>query len=499
MAVSVPPIPDTQIGNLPTLLFGPGAHQQDRYDDPEVQGGRIALIAVKQLRVQKPPNFLDRMQSTFLKQVAYNQRIMKAEEEISGINCDVADFVSKMTLDRAEEVIICVNGSQEMKRGESTMAGQLWIQGDRMMTASNRAFDGMSNTKKSAVLSATAEAIAWKNDALETPGPRKSQRVVIYPKELSQLDAVLASGDPNVDPEDGHPIAYQRVLAAASEFEIPPIFLKEDCEAIVSDPKKAEVVPRWMCMAERIATGSRPRVLEDGPDTIHSDDEAKKDVEPDEELDMYAPGVDPKLGPTKLSKKEVARQLAAAQILKAQASGSRFQSSCSESDNPDGFDMRHSHTRHTFVKNAAKDLSDSDVGNSIISSPVPSEAEDHEGSVPDHQKMIEDAKRRTSIPRSPSAGNLVTPKKGKPASRSRAEAGPQSGKKASPGTADVPQPTEEQQAPKQPVKGQESPGTKVPTPTMVTRSQASRARGLRSGGGSGQPDTCVANGNPSKT
>jgi hypothetical protein len=109
------------------------------------------------------------------------------------------------------------------------------------------------------------------------------------------LDAVLSSGDPNVDPEDGHPIAYQRVLAAASEFEIPPIFLKEDCEAIVSDPKKAEAVPKWMCMAERIATGSRPRVLEDGPDTIHSDDEAKIDIEPDVELGAYAPGVDLKL------------------------------------------------------------------------------------------------------------------------------------------------------------------------------------------------------------
>jgi hypothetical protein len=215
-----------------------------------------------------------------VKQVAYNERIMKAEEEISGINCDIADFVSQMTLDPASEVIICVNGSQEMKKGETAMAGQLWIQDGRMMTASNPAFSNMSNSKESAILSATAEAVEWRNDALEPPDPlRKGQRVVIYPKELTNLEQVLVTGDPNVDPEDGHPIAYQRVLAAAAEFERPPVFLKEDCESIRSDPKKADLVPQWMCLAERVATGSRPRVLEDGPDTLNSDEDSDKDVE----------------------------------------------------------------------------------------------------------------------------------------------------------------------------------------------------------------------------
>jgi hypothetical protein len=38
MAFSVPPLPNSEIGNLPTRLFGPGAHTQDRYVDPEVQG-----------------------------------------------------------------------------------------------------------------------------------------------------------------------------------------------------------------------------------------------------------------------------------------------------------------------------------------------------------------------------------------------------------------------------------------------------------------------------
>jgi hypothetical protein len=425
------------------------------------------------------------MQSTYLKQVSYNQRIMKAEEKISGINCDVADFVSQMSLDPAEEVVIYVNGSQEMKKGERAMAGQLWIQGDRMMTASNPAFDEMANTREAAVLAAAAEAITWRNEAIEPPGQRKGQRVVIFPKELSHLEEVLISADPNIDPKDGHPIAYQRVLAAAAEYEIPPMFLKEDCDAIVSDPAKAEAVPKHMCLAERIATGSRPRVLENGPDTLHSDEDAEEDVEADKELGMYAPGVDPTLGPMKLSRAEVARQLAAPRAIKAQASG--IQSSCSESDNPDGFDMRYSHSRETFVKNAAKDLSDSEVGNSIISSPSSSTAPSRPPTPSEeHQKLVEGAKKRVAVPRSPSAENLGN----KSAIRSRAVADP--GSKASPGTAEDTQPKGAKAPP--PTKGQQ-----VPKHPMETR-HGSRAGGFRPGvGGSGQKDARVASSHPSQT
>jgi hypothetical protein len=42
--------------------------------------------------VRKPPNSLDRMHASLPKQVAYNQRILSAENEIAGINCDIASF-----------------------------------------------------------------------------------------------------------------------------------------------------------------------------------------------------------------------------------------------------------------------------------------------------------------------------------------------------------------------------------------------------------------------
>jgi hypothetical protein len=205
-----------------------------------------------------------------------------------------------------------------------------------MMTAANPVFPGMANTAESAILSATAEALERRNDALEQPDPpRKGQRVIIYPKDMWGLEEVLATGDPNADTEDGHEIAYQRVFAAAAQFEVTPTFLKEDSESILSDPKKAELVPQWMCLAERVATGSRPRVLEDGAYTPNSDDEAKEDVKADELTGMYTSEMDPNFGPKKLSSQEAARQRAMATALRNAERLTSSQSCFSISSSPE--------------------------------------------------------------------------------------------------------------------------------------------------------------------
>jgi hypothetical protein len=203
------------------------------------------------------------MHSTFLKQVAYSDRVIEAEKEVSSVNCDVTDFLSGMTFDPDDQVVICVNGSEEMKKNEEAVAGQLWMQGDRQMSASNRVLEGMANSREPAILSAAAEAVTWKHASELDEGARKGQRFVIYPKELSQLEVVLSTGDPNIDSEDGHPIAYSAILQAAQSYERPPLFLKEDHEQITSDPVMAEKVPGWMNTAAKVATGNRRRVLED--------------------------------------------------------------------------------------------------------------------------------------------------------------------------------------------------------------------------------------------
>jgi hypothetical protein len=334
MAFSSPPLPDDQIREEPIILFGHGNFIQERCDDPEVQGGKIALIAFKHFRVQKPPNGLDRMHSTFLKQIAYNQRVMEAEDQIAGINCDVPHFLSDMTLDPEERLIICVNGSEEMKRNEEAIGGQFWIQGDRHMTAFNRVPEGMTNTRESAVLAEAAEAVSWRH-ALELDGPRKGQTVIIFPKDVPDLDDFLSSGDPNIHSEEGHPIAFTTILEQSQKFEKPPIFWREDSEPITSDELLSEKVPEWMATSKQVATGNRKRVLENGPDKMNSSDEDDSDMKPDVLEGMYTSEMDPETGPVKLTKAQVAGQKAAAHAKKVSNPPPRSQTPESDSGSSD--------------------------------------------------------------------------------------------------------------------------------------------------------------------
>jgi hypothetical protein len=88
-----------------------------------------------------------------------NQRVLKAGEEVDGINCDLADFLSGMTLDPSEPVCICVDAGESMKRHQQYFGGQYCTQGDRSMTATNVSLEGMKNDAASARLTEVAEVV----------------------------------------------------------------------------------------------------------------------------------------------------------------------------------------------------------------------------------------------------------------------------------------------------------------------------------------------------
>jgi hypothetical protein len=505
-----PTLPDDQVKDTPSILFGPGSYIQAQYDDPEVQGGKIALIAAKQQLAQKPPSFLDHMQSSFLKQLAYHQKVLNAEKEIAGINCDIADFLSGMSNDPSEQLVICVNGSEEMKRNEEAMGGQLWIQGDRQMTASNHVMDGVANNKEGAILSATMEAVTWKSALDLEDGPRKGQRVVIYPKEMTQLEQVLSTGDTSIDDVDGQPITYTVILQAAHMYKHPPIFLTENSEQITSVEETATKVPMWMNIAAQVATGSRRMVYEDGPDKMNSDDDdALEDVKPDEEKGMYTPEMDPNQGPLKLTQHEAARQRAAAQTLKAheaQKVPPRSQSpvgGSSDDDDPTGSEWIWSQTkgcmrRNKFFRDRAptvepkKETPPTEAkmekppafnpfiprsSTPVEKAPVSSKAESKP--VPRASTPVESVPAQQVGSMNVPADTLPNLKKGKKSSVPAPKKG--AGKKAA-----------------------DRPAEPEATHPMTTRA-ASRAGSLRPRrdtshlGGSGQKDTRVASSHPSKT
>jgi hypothetical protein len=271
---------------------------------------------------------------------------------------------------------------------------------------------------------------------------------------MIHLEAVLSTGDPNILNADGHPIAYTHLLQAAQSYEHPLIFLKEDSEQIVSNPEMATHVPLWMNTAAQVAPGNRKMVLEDGPDKMNSDDDdALEDVKPEEEKGMYTSGMDPKQGPAKLTQAQTAYQRAAGQALKALKVPPRSQSpicGSSDDDDPTGSERIWSQTKGCMRKNkhfrgasAAVDTPKATNPRSVENAPVV------KGIVP--------------------AETLPVLTKGKVIKKG-------AGKKAAAKPAD-PEATQ-----------------------LKTTRAASRAGGLRPGvGGSGQTDTRVASGYPSKT
>jgi hypothetical protein len=440
------------------------------------------------------------MQSRYLKQVAYNDRIIQAEKEIAAINADIPEFLCQMNLDPNDQVVIVTNGSEEMKRDEEAFAGQLWMQSDRHMTAANPVIKGDPRSREAAILSAVYEAVSWRHsieNAIE--GPRKGQRVVIYPKEITGLPQVITSRNIVVDDDtEDHSELYAGILAESDQFENPPVFMREDCDQLISYPVWATKIGEGMITAARVATGSRRPVLEDGPDVMNSDDEdSKKEEHGDKLTGMYADGC------SSFDQARLTEQQAQAQRAAATFSGSlapfvpfapepvRQSTPLTSPVNSDAEGVMSEDQRRCY--NQGKNMAGRAVKSSVAllerppkpatRIPLPSDS-DLEVQAPAKAVPLEIVVKATSVP-----GSGTSKRTKKAAASRKAPADQPTGAKAPPPT-------------KRQATGQESPGTKVPSP-MQTRSQAkqedaSRAGGLRGVAGSGQIGAACGSSSPAR-
>jgi hypothetical protein len=282
--LTYPTIEDHYVRSSARILFGGSkANSQERYPDPEVQGGHIALIAPNNNKVHRTPNSLDRIHASLPKQVAYNQRVLSAEEEVAGINCDIADFLSNLSANPSEPVIVCVNAESGLKRREQHLAGQLLIQGDRKMTATNKVPEGITNDADSATLAGVAEAVEWTHALEEDMEKRVTRRIVIYPTTLTEFTRVLSGEQSNI--VDGHEIAYNRISAAYTKYQVAPVFSSADSvPAEEVDPAKVSL---WMHTAAQVSVGGRSQVLENRPDVCNFESDSDNEYHGESLKGMY--------------------------------------------------------------------------------------------------------------------------------------------------------------------------------------------------------------------
>jgi hypothetical protein len=88
--ITCPPVWDEVADNYANFPVS-GIAQGAREPDPEIPGGHTELIATNNNRVPIPPHFLERMDAGLQKHVAFNQRVLKNDELISGINVELAN------------------------------------------------------------------------------------------------------------------------------------------------------------------------------------------------------------------------------------------------------------------------------------------------------------------------------------------------------------------------------------------------------------------------
>jgi hypothetical protein len=249
------------------------------------------------------------------------------------------------------------------------------------------------------------------------------------------------------------------------------LFMREDCDQLTAHPVWSIKVKEWMITAARVATGSRRRVLEDGPDVMNSDDEDSKQEEHGDKLTGMCANGCSTLEQARISEQQAQAQRAAASMVfssslalpapEPERKSTPLTSPVNSDD--EGMmceDQRRCYNRGKSMGNRAAKSSATLLARPprpATRIPLPSES-DPEVQAPAKAAPLEITKA------------TLVPAVGISKSVTKAAASPQAPADRPTG-AKAPPPTKGQ------AKGQESPGTKVPPP-MQTRARTKRGAEL---------------------
>jgi hypothetical protein len=202
---------------------------------------------------------------------------LKNEEEVSGINSGMADFLQDMSFAPEHSVFVCVNVGERM-RGTQPIAGELWAQEGRQMTATAELVEGLDSSRESVALSGVYNALVWRHAMETSMDPnykRRGQRVIVYPRFLDKFGIILASGNVGFDIKGNRDIVYENGLQEKETWLEFPVFMPEDGLCLTIYPVLVQPVQEWMEDTKRIAVAGDCQVLVDGPDVCDSESEAE--------------------------------------------------------------------------------------------------------------------------------------------------------------------------------------------------------------------------------
>jgi hypothetical protein len=148
------------------------------------------------------------------------------------------------------------------------------------------------DTREEVALSGIVDVLSWRHALELSPDPnhlRSGRRIMVDPKFLDKLGAIIETGEIGLDPVQSRWLAYEAIFVQYLTWpeESRPVMLPEGDPRLSQWSISAAQAAKWMEDAKRIAVAGYRQVLEDGPDVSNDEPDAEYGDHGEELEGMY--------------------------------------------------------------------------------------------------------------------------------------------------------------------------------------------------------------------